>query len=125
MNRGAKTGEQEPATKYGPTNFCQKRQLVSEYSKSGGLANPTLKEEPYLKGPMKLINSNSGQMECRICGSQHWACIRPGGGYHRCTWQCPKGRCPSNRNRWSVELQRFVKPNWRTVSTTIATTQSS
>jgi hypothetical protein len=63
MNRGTKTGEQEPAPEYGPTNFCQKKQQVSEYSKSGGLANPTLKEEPYMKGTMKLINSNSGQME--------------------------------------------------------------
>ncbi len=39
MNRGAKTGEQGPATKFEPANFCQKKQQVSEYSKSGGLAN--------------------------------------------------------------------------------------
>lgn len=78
-----------------------------------------------MKGPMKLINSHSGQMERSICHSQHWASIRPGGGYYRESRQCSNEKCPSNRKRWSVELQRFVKPNWRTVSSTIATTQSS
>jgi hypothetical protein len=66
-----------------------------------------------MRGPMKLINSNSGEMECRICGSQYWACIRPGGGYHPCSWQCPNGKCSTNRRQWYAARQRFVKPNWR------------
>ena len=78
-----------------------------------------------MKSPMKFINSSSGQMECRICRSQHWASIRPGGGYYRESWWCSNEQCPSNRKHWSVEHQRLVEPNWRTLSSTIATTQTS
>jgi hypothetical protein len=78
-----------------------------------------------MKGPMKLINSNSGQMECRICDSQHWASNSMEGGYYRGSWQCPNEQCRSNRKQWSLQLQRFVKPNWRALSSTIATTQTS
>ncbi|SPE25281.1 hypothetical protein SBA5_490057 [Candidatus Sulfotelmatomonas gaucii] len=78
-----------------------------------------------MRGPMTLIDSNSGQMECRICGSQHWACTRPGGGYHRCSWQCPNGKCPSNRKQWSKEPRRVVKRYWLAVSSKIATTHTT
>jgi hypothetical protein len=66
-----------------------------------------------MKGPLKLINSKSGQMECCICNSQHWASISPGGEYYRGSWQCAKEQCPSNRRQWYTARQRFVKPNWR------------
>ena len=40
---------------------------------------------------MKLINENTGLMECQICGARHNAQIQPGGKYRRGSWQCPKG----------------------------------
>jgi hypothetical protein len=42
------------------------------------------------KGTMELLNPYSGQMRCRICGSEHWASIKPNsnGRYYRGSWQC-------------------------------------
>ena len=43
---------------------------------------------------MKLINPNTGEMECKVCGSRHVANLKPnsqGGGYHRGSWQCVNG----------------------------------
>ena len=31
-----------------------------------------------MKGPMKLIDRSSGLMECRICGSSHFASLQSG-----------------------------------------------
>jgi hypothetical protein len=67
-----------------------------------------------MRGPIKLINSHSGLLKCCVCHSQHWASIRPGGGFYRGSWQCPNEGCLSNRKLWSAKLQRLVKPNWRT-----------
>jgi len=45
---------------------------------------------------MKLIDSTTGLMECRICGSRHRhsAMIRPGGNFYRGAWQCVNGCKP-------------------------------
>jgi hypothetical protein len=40
------------------------------------------------KKVMRLIDGRTGQMECRVCGSQHFANLRRGGGYHYGSWQC-------------------------------------
>ena len=37
---------------------------------------------------MKLIDPNTGRMECRVCGAVHWANLKTGGGYYRGSWQC-------------------------------------
>ena len=71
-------------------------------------------------GPMKLINESSGLMECRICGSRHFANLQSGylradgvTRYYRGSWQCSNEHCPSNQREWDGQRQRFVKPNWR------------
>ncbi len=73
-----------------------------------------------MKGPMKLINASSGLMECRVCGSRHYARIQSGleradgvTRYYRGTYQCGDENCPSNSKRWNDADQRLVKPNWR------------
>ena len=73
-----------------------------------------------MKGPMKLIDASSGLMECRICGSRHYASLQSGTerddgvtNYFRGSWQCGNENCPSNEKKWDVAKQRFVKPNWR------------
>ena len=45
------------------------------------------------KKVMKLINISTGEMECKVCGARHFACIRPdsGGKFYRGSWQCPNG----------------------------------
>lgn len=40
---------------------------------------------------MRLIDPYSGMMECKVCGSVHWASLRRGGFYHRGSWQCNEG----------------------------------
>lgn len=42
---------------------------------------------------MKLVDPHSGKMECKICGAEHYANIRPdsGGTYYRGSWQCQNG----------------------------------
>jgi hypothetical protein len=56
---------------------------------------PSLVQEPSIssstmKRPMKLIDPSTGLMECAVCGSTHWANIKPqsGGRYYRGAWQC-------------------------------------
>ena len=63
-----------------------------------------------MKGPMKLIEASSGLMECRVCGSNHYANMKSGGGYHRGSFQCSNEQCPSNVKLWDEEKKRFVKP---------------
>jgi hypothetical protein len=60
-----------------------------------------------LRRPMKLISPYSGEMECQVCGSQHFASIKPrsGGRYYRGSWQCSNEWCPTSRRYWSVEKQ--------------------
>ena len=42
---------------------------------------------------MRLVDPISGKMECKICGAEHCASIRPdsGGAYYRGSWQCQNG----------------------------------
>ncbi|MFZ2655549.1 MAG: hypothetical protein WAX69_11525 [Victivallales bacterium] len=37
---------------------------------------------------MKLIEPYFGKMQCRVCGSEHYASLKRGGGYHYGSWQC-------------------------------------
>jgi hypothetical protein len=39
---------------------------------------------------MKLVDVSTGLMECKHCGSQHYASIKPqsGGQFVRGSWQC-------------------------------------
>jgi hypothetical protein len=37
---------------------------------------------------MRLIDNRTGRMECKVCGAQHWAMTRRGGGFFRGAWQC-------------------------------------
>jgi hypothetical protein len=45
------------------------------------------------KKVMKLVNSNTGEMECKVCGTRHIARVKPdsGGHFYRGSWQCPNG----------------------------------
>lgn len=49
--------------------------------------------------PMKLIDPRTGQMQCKVCGSEHYASIMPGSGGHfrRGSWQCVNGCKPDPR----------------------------
>jgi hypothetical protein len=42
---------------------------------------------------MRLINEYTGEMQCKVCGAQHFASIRPGSGglFYRGAWQCVNG----------------------------------
>jgi hypothetical protein len=40
---------------------------------------------------MRLVDPSTGRMECRVCGSVHWARLRSGGHYFRGSWQCQNG----------------------------------
>lgn len=46
-----------------------------------------------MRGPMKLVNKYTNEMECRVCGSIHFASIKPqsGGKFYRGSWQCRYG----------------------------------
>jgi hypothetical protein len=46
------------------------------------------------KKVMRLIDPNTGRMRCRVCGSEHYACVRRGGHYYRGSWQCLHGCKP-------------------------------
>lgn len=79
-----------------------------------------------MRGPMKLIDASSGLMECRICGSRHYANIQSGAeradgvpNYFRGSWQCGNEHCPSNEKKWDVAKQRDVKPDWRKLAVVV------
>jgi hypothetical protein len=40
-----------------------------------------------------VVNPWTGEMECKLCGSVHFASIKPmsGGKYYRGSWQCRYG----------------------------------
>ena len=40
---------------------------------------------------MRLIDPNTGLMECKACGRRHTANLRSGGHYFRGSWQCLNG----------------------------------
>ena len=48
---------------------------------------------------MQLIDKNTGEMRCKVCGAVHYAMIRPNsnGSYYRGAWQCHEHDCPSNQ----------------------------
>lgn len=66
-----------------------------------------------MRGPMKLINDHRGQMECRICGSVHWANQRHGGGLYRGSYQCSNDACPSNERDGNGKK---IHEDWRELS---------
>lgn len=45
---------------------------------------------------MQLLDPSTGLMECKVCGSRHFANIKPdsGGKYYRGSWQCQHGCMP-------------------------------
>jgi hypothetical protein len=45
------------------------------------------------KKVMKLVNEYTGEMECKVCGSRHWASIKPqsNGHFYYGSWQCVQG----------------------------------
>ncbi len=48
---------------------------------------------------MKLVDTSTGLMECKTCGSVHFANLRPsteGGCYYRGSWQCQNPGCPAS-----------------------------
>lgn len=55
-----------------------------------------------MKGPMKVIDKNTGLMECSICGARHTPKILPGGRFARGSWQCANGCKRANQAEKSV-----------------------
>ena len=43
------------------------------------------------KKVMRLVDPNSGLMECKVCGQTHYANLKEGGSYKRGSWQCVNG----------------------------------
>lgn len=56
---------------------------------------------------MHLIDENTGRMECKVCGSQHYGSIRPDseGQYFRENYQCANG-CNAEVDKESGETVR-------------------
>lgn len=52
---------------------------------------------------MKLIDNNTGLMECRYCGYRHIAQISPGGRYRPGSWQCGNSVCLWERSGLAEE----------------------
>jgi DNA repair exonuclease SbcCD ATPase subunit len=52
---------------------------------------------------MRLIDPNTGLMECRVCGAQHHANLNRSGHYRRGSWQCAKG-CNLERLKSEIRL---------------------
>jgi hypothetical protein len=52
-----------------------------------------------MKRPMKLIDPNTGLMECAVCGSRHFANIKPhsGGRFYGGARQCSSDNCPTKQ----------------------------
>lgn len=40
---------------------------------------------------MRLLNPDTGLMECRVCGRRHCARLKSAGLYVRGSWQCISG----------------------------------
>jgi len=64
---------------------------------------------------MKLINPYTGLMECKACGSRHWASIKPdsNGRFYRGSWMCSNDNCPTNEKLWDEGKQRFIRAGSR------------
>jgi hypothetical protein len=62
---------------------------------------------------MKLIDPLTGLMECKVCGSQHFASIRPGHGA-RDSWQCRYGcKLPESPEPESSQVKSDVNEDFR------------
>lgn len=44
-----------------------------------------------MKKTMKLVDERTGRMECKKCGSIHYANLLAGGRFRRGSWQCKEG----------------------------------
>jgi transposase-like protein len=55
------------------------------------------KDYAYRRGPIAVVNSQTGAMQCLNCGQKWVSNIRPrsGGQYYRGSWTC--SRCGANR----------------------------
>ena len=53
---------------------------------------------------MKLVDPYTGRMICRVCGSEHYASIKPqsGGRFYRGTWQCVNGCKPMSNSPFAM-----------------------
>ncbi len=59
-------------------------------------ASTTARVSTYsIRKPMRLIRDSNGRMECRFCGSAHYASLKSGGGFRYGCWQCCDRNCPS------------------------------
>jgi phage/plasmid primase-like uncharacterized protein len=47
--------------------------------------------EPMTKKVMRLTDSSTGMMECKVCGAVHRANLKGDGKYYRGSWQCSQG----------------------------------
>lgn len=54
---------------------------------------------------MKLIDPQTGEMQCRVCGHTHHGKLEPGTGgkFYRGTWQCPHGCKKENYGKMKSE----------------------
>lgn len=54
---------------------------------------------------MRLIDGHTGRMQCKVCGAEHYASIKPmsGGQYYRGSWQCIHG----------CKLSDMETPEWQ------------
>jgi len=43
------------------------------------------------KKVMKLVNPETGEMQCKVCNARHWANLKSGGKFYRGSWQCQNG----------------------------------
>ena len=50
------------------------------------------------KKVMRLIDPQTGRMECKVCGSVHYPLMKGGGRFPRGSWQC-LNRCKPPRTK--------------------------
>lgn len=62
---------------------------------------------------MKLVDGYAGMMECKVCGSVHYASLKRGGGYVRGSWSCVhRCRMPTKTEPQALNgyRQKWVNP---------------
>jgi hypothetical protein len=52
---------------------------------------------------MKLVDPETGEMVCKVCGAIHWASLKSGGRYYCGSWQC-QNRCTLDTSQGLVKL---------------------
>jgi hypothetical protein len=55
---------------------------------------------------MKLLDPETGLMECRVCGAVHRANLAKGGRYVRGSWQCQHGCQPEAVTKYRVVIKK-------------------